>query len=336
MIGKRLIPIALLLSVLFSIMPFQAVLAVTESNNLYVAVIGKNVIFYSESVNIQIRSNISPNATVNFSDNEFFLVYSQNHPVNSSFSYIPPESYGKNTIQAVIGLFQSETWFWLQDIRNLSSISLPYSWVFENIRYVLLVNYTLQIQYGGTSLNIDWLSESESKLNQFTTTVYKNDFGLIYIPSIGKDAKNGQTDSWIMNTCFGVKLRINGTIEKVTTLKWNYKAFNGIIAWSLDTIRIKTSSGNLIYDYSDLSTRSLGCIYTLDKTLQKMDITLQKEFDIDPYIFSDGFESGNFASWTGQSSGNGGSAPTVQTTNVHHGTYNMNATISNAAASYSS
>jgi hypothetical protein len=43
-------------------------------------------------------------------------------------------------------------------------------------------------------------------------------------------------------------------------------------------------------------------------------------------LFSDGFESGNFSAWTGTSTNQGGQ-PTVQSTTKHHGSYAMQATL---------
>lgn len=277
-----------------------------------VAVVGRNVVFYGENVSISISSNASQVLVEIYASDES-LVYTGPTEANSTFTFQPPLIYGKFTLKASAGNNTCTTWFWLQNNENLYPFTVPYSWIYQGINYTLLGNYTLKATLNGQTLNADWLSEIFTKLKP-TATLYRNDYGLIYVGTYGKDISS---DNWLMNTFFGLKIRMNGTLASPTTLKWNFKAFNGEVLWRIAEMNI----GALVYSFSDMDSRSVGCSYTLDKTGLKMNVYLQTSFDVDPTIHQSGFETGDFSEWTGTS----GSGIYVQNnaTYVYSGSYSM-------------
>lgn len=302
---------------------FISVEAQVEATELSVEVVGRNVVFIGESVEIRNTCNVS---VVNFEiyspDN--MLVYSGVQSANSSFTFTPSMGYGLYTVKAYAGDTVAETWFWMQDTRNMAvapssfvtvwkGLTCSFSTVFEAGK---ISTYLLTVSFETASLTLDWLSEVFTKLKPIEVKVESNG-ECIHIKTYS--AKN-KIDSWIMNTWFGVKIRVNGTLEKSTTFKWNFKNVYGDVLWMLDGLRVQAESAGLVYDYSDLNQRSYGCHYTLDKTNMKLDVYLEPNFDVDPVIFQDGFESGDFSTWT-ETSITSGASLTVETTNPHHGSY---------------
>ncbi|MEM2367468.1 MAG: hypothetical protein QXQ50_04455 [Candidatus Bathyarchaeia archaeon] len=293
-----------------------------------VEISGRNVIFLGESVSINVAANVTPVHLMIYAPNEE-VVYDVWVEANSTAQFTPTEEvYGLYTVKASYGNFMAETWFWLQNLKGMAVAPSQSVWVWKGITYNLstvieagkISTYLLTASYEGKSFSVEWLSEVFTKLKP-TEVKLESNGECWHIETYS--AKN-KIDSWIMNTWFGVKIRVNGTLEKETTFKWNFKNVYGNILWQLDGIRLRTDSANLIFDYSDMASRSAGCTYTLDKTNMKLDVYLQQNFDIDPTIFQDGFESGDFSAWTGTVVSSGQTLE-VQTSIKHHGTYGMHA-----------
>jgi hypothetical protein len=310
-----------LISFLVSSLFYFPVKTQTVNGEVSVEIVGRNVIFYGESVNIKSICNLSEVLVEIYNPNDV-LVYRKYQTANTTFAYAPSQVYGKYTVKAYAGDAVAETWFWLQDTTNLNVFSAnEKSWSLKDINFKVyplleaekVTTYVLEAALNGETLRIEWLSEVFSKLKPTTVTVETNNAGLMRIKTYS--GKN-KIDSWIMDTFFGVKIRVNGTLEKATTFKWNLLQTESNILWSMESARIPCGKSNLIFDWSDMASRSVGCTYTLDKTASKLDVYLQTYFDVDPTIFSDGFESGDFSAWTSTSG-----TPTIVTSPVHHGTY---------------
>ena len=292
--------------------------AASDGTETLIKISGRNTIFSGENIRVNVTSN-SPQVHLTILNPNNLTIYSQNVAGNSSILIRISGIYGRYVVLVDSSTDRAETWFWLQNAESLTSFTLPYSWSFQGISYSIQTNYTLTASFEGKQFNVDWLSEIFTKLKP-TAILLKNDYGLI---SIRLDAKDITANNYLMNTCFGLEIRSNGTLSKDTTLKWNFKAFNGEVLWQLDSMVIRGTTANLRYDFSGLSKRSTGIAYTIDKTNLKLDVYLSTVFDVDPVIFTDGFESGNFNAWTGTSG-----TPTVQTTTVKTGTYSMQASLS--------
>jgi len=291
--------------------------------NVSVVVLGRNVIFMGESVQVRVDANVTPvNVQIFMSDGT--LAYDGWVEANSTFNFSPKSDvYGLYTVKAVYGEAAAETWFWVADLRGMAIAPSTSIWVWKgvtcNLTTVLeagkISTYLLTASFEGRSFAVEWLSEVFTKLKPTEVGVWSN----CEVWHIKTYSVKNKIDSWIMNTYFGVKIRVNGTLEKATAFKWNFKNVYGNILWQLEGFRLPCESANLIFDYSDMASRSVGCTYTLDKTNMKLDVYLQPSFDIDPTIFQDGFESGDFSAWTGTSV-SGGTA-TVVSTPTHHGSY---------------
>mgnify|MGYP001609455999 FL=1 len=327
---KKTIIFCLLTSLLLSLFLDLIPIAVAANMSYYTTsakIIGRNVLFLGENVSIQTRSSSSivQLSILNPLGKE---VYSASIFGNSTTSFKPTEVYGKYTIKAMVEGNTVETWFWFQDATNLTPASSTSLWNFQDVNYSLsevsvsgkISTYNLHVVYEDKSFDVEWLSEVFTKLKPTTVTVQRNVAGLLKISTYS--AKN-QIDSWIMNTYFGVKIRVNGTLESVTSFKWNFKSLDSTeILWRLNSFMLKGSQANLVYDYADMTgDASIGVSCALDKTNLKLDTILQKTFDLDPVIFEDGFESGNFSEWTATVG-----SPSVVSTWSHHGTYSAQVT----------
>jgi len=297
---------------------------------LTVEVVGRNVVFKGENVSIRNVSNASEVLLQIYASDDS-LVYNGSVTANSTLVFSPPEIYGLFTVKAFVANASAETWFWLQNLQGMSVAPSTSLWVWKGVNCNLstvveagkISTYLLTVSFENASLSLDWLSEVFTKLKP--TTVLMESNGECW--HIKTYSDKNKVDSWIMNTWFGVKIRVNGTLQAAKTFKWNFKNVYGNILWMLDGARIPAGSANLVYDWSDMAKSSVGCSYTVDKTGMKLDVTLQSNFDVDPTIFSDGFEGGDFGidpntgyAWTGTSYGNGGTISVV-TSPVHHGTY---------------
>ncbi|MEM3536626.1 MAG: hypothetical protein QXF44_02495 [Candidatus Bathyarchaeia archaeon] len=297
-----------------------------EVDYVYVSVeiSGRNVIFLGETVSINVAANVTPVHLMIYAPNEE-VVYDVWVEANSTTQFTPSwDVYGLYTVKALCGDVTTETWFWMQNLKGMAVAPSQSVWVWKGVTYNLstvfeagkISTYLLTASYEGKSFSVEWLSEVFTKLKP-TEVKLESNGECWHIKTYS--AKN-KIDSWIMNTWFGVKIRVNGTLEKETTFKWNFKNVYDNILWQLDGIRLRADSANLIFDYSDMASRSVGCTYTLDKTNMKLDVYLQPNFDIDPTIFQDGFESGDFSAWDYTA----GEPEVVNTTN-HHGAYCLKA-----------
>ena len=213
----------------------------------------------------------------------------------------------------------STSWFWLQRTDELKSITMPYLWNWQGINYTLLPDFTLRVEADDGCFQIDWMSEIQAKFKP-TFSVYRNDY-LTLIRTTGKDI---DAHHWLMSQHRGLKIRINGSLAKETTLKWNFKNFNGVeVVWASNSFRM----GSLVYDWGDFDRT--GVSYEVDKTALKMNVYLSQAFDIDPYVFEDGFESG-YTTWTGTTVDTD-STLQIDTGTVHHGV-NASQSITEAVA----
>jgi hypothetical protein len=297
----------------------------TDSYTLNVEVVGRNVLFVNEQVSLKTSSNASQ-VLVQIFDRLNTTQYSKYVAGNSTFAWLPPVVYGLFTVKASVGEQVCATWFWLQDTRGFSVAPSTSIWGWQGLTCNLATavsagkvsTYNFQVARENGMFETEWLSEVFSNLKPTEYSVEANAAGCVHIKTYS--AKN-QIDSWVMNTWFGVKIRVNGTLEKPTTFKWALKAVSGNVLWQVGGLRVPTGSGNLVYDWSDMDSRSTGVSYVLDKMGLKLDVYLQSSFDLDPTIFSDGFESGDFNAWTETGVTVSKCTLTVQSTTKHHGTY---------------
>lgn len=323
--GKKLFSLFLIVLVACSFAPLLQgdVTGVNgDSYFLAVEVSGRNVLFAGESVSLVVQSNASQVAVEIF-DSGNVSRYLEFVRANSSVEWVPPLVYGLFTVRASVGGQVCSTWFWLQDTRSFSLAPSVSNWGFAGLDCSLTTvtaaskvsTYSFQASKANAVFETEWLSEVFAKLKPTEYSVDTNNAGCIHIKTYSDKNK---IDSWVMNTWFGVKIRVNGTLEKPTAFKWALKAVSGEVLWQLGGLRIPTGNGNLVYDWSDMDSRSTGVSYVLDKTGLKLDVTLETEFDLDPTIFEDGFESGDFSAWTSTYTTSGETCA-VSTDTAHHG-----------------
>jgi len=315
--GKRILSLVLCALLVLTVFPsfnFEvAVNAQSQINDTYVSVdvsADKSYYFLNEICNITILSNSSDPIQLSIFNPSGTTVYQKDVNPNTTINYSFSESHEYGLYLVKCDSFT--TWFWLQKTEKTEEVVLPYSWNWKGIDYVLTENFELQVKSKNGFFTTEWLSEINTKLKP-TNRVFVNEH-LLLIESEGKDVS---MQSWLMCQYQGLKIRLNGTLAKDTTLKWDLKEFgeSDKIAWGLNSLR----TGNLVYDWSDFD--KTGVSYNIDKTSLKTNVYLSTSFDVDPVIFEDGFESGDFSAWTGTSVVGTGSTNAVISTNPYSGTY---------------
>jgi len=281
---------------------------------LSVSVVGRNVIFFGESISIK-NIIVDHNALIDIYASDGSQVDSQIVTANSTISFQPPEVYGLFTVRCRTSYNTGETWFWLQDISNLKSLALPHMWTWQNIEFTLDANYVVRACLNGKQLSVSWL-QSLIALNP--KVAVSNNLSSIRV-HLTKGANT--LDYWMLNTYFGLTFRIQGSLPAPTTINVPI-SFIGSSSWKGNAVYVKTTSSNLIYSWDDILTRSTGVTFNLaDKRNSKLSVTLQSVFDIEDPIFSDGFESNSFNAWGGTDG-----TTAIVTTPVHSGTYAAKAT----------
>lgn len=320
----------LLLSFALAFVPSAKCAPVNGSSPLIVEItLNREYYLRGESAQITIHADTNITMTLKIFDPVDTIVFWKDITTDENGTHIEtfPISdsalYGRYTLKALLNSSTITTWFWVQKVDGLVPVNTPYLWTWKGVDYTLDNDYILHAEGFDGKLSLDWLSEIFVKLKP-TVTVYRNEY-LVLIRTVGKDIS---ADHWLMNQYKGLKIRINGTLAKDTTLKWDFKNLADTeVVWRVN----RFSVGHLTYDWSDYD--KTGVTYSMDKTNLKMDVFLSTSFDIDPYVFEDGFESGDFSAWDSTRSDNGGSI-SVSSDYAHHGTYSEKVVLANQASSY--
>ncbi len=87
----------------------------------------------------------------------------------------------------------------------------------------------------------------------------------------------------------GVELVVNGSVERAGAFDFQV---SGVGERCVDSF----VSGCLVFDWSDVVSSGLCASWSAEANV--LSVEVNKFFLIDPYLFSDGFESGDFSSWT--------------------------------------
>jgi hypothetical protein len=239
------------------------------------------------------------------------VIYDEVRSSNMSFTVPTSAYYGTYTIASIAGSSVSETEVTVLDIQNWLPASFPYMRSWQNVNYVFCANGSvIATNNAGDNLNVD-LSMIRNLISTYglNAQVYYNSMN--FRVRLSKDSITVDlTFSFIHAGC---KFTINGTLDKPRDFTFSVANPQKLKHTLSDIIR----SGNLVFDWGDIS--KAGQAFSYNNGV--LTISVPRTFSLDPTIFSDGFESGDFSAWT-SSTIRSGDNMTVESNNPHHGTYN--------------
>ena len=232
-------------------------------------------------------------------------IYNQNHLANTTQPFTIPlnAEYGTYTIEARVPEQLTTTWFTVLDVTGWSLASFPFIREHKGLTYTFYRNWT--IKANDFTLNLGKLGDLVDSFDLDVTALTNSMNFLVRL-------QKGSVFALDMSFSFmhrGLKIAFNGTLDQARDFTFNFP--------SNYVQRLKTLSRNhIVFDYSDIKGA-----FTYDNVNKELTLHFPQSFDtkqFDPYLFEDGFESGDFTAWTGT-----GGTPTISEDPVHHGTYSM-------------
>lgn len=261
---------------------------------------------HNEQFNVTVYSNASIVEVQFWLNGNMVNSYSQNANTTQTINVLPVYPTGDYTIRAVVNGFQSETWISLLNVENWTLETFPYNRNHKNVEYSFFGNGTLKAELNGETLSLDLsLLRNLVEIYDLDVSCFSNSMN--FLVRFSKGAINVDLNFAFIYS--GVKFIINGTLDQPRTFTFELENPS---KWKrrFDTLR----SGNLVFDFSDFKKASQA--FTYENGV--LSVNVPQSFSLDPTIFSDGFESGDFSEWTGTTG-----SPTVTSTNPHHGSYEM-------------
>lgn len=267
-----------------------------------------------ETITVYGRSNSSISLTLNvfwnwksFSDN--VLVYNNTKSANATWT-LPTANSNVGYYKLVLtGANQTVTiWRTLVHFKSYLVDSLPFNYEWQG------VNYTLEGRTFTASMGNDALNLTYPKIPvSYSVSFLRNNMTfLIRLSGSG----------WAVDICYmalysGLKWAINGTLSDPQTFEFQCtnnplgKWVKGLDQWK--------STNMLTFDWSDI--RRAVQAFSWNNQTNTLSVTIPSNFSIDPSIFSDGFESGDFTAWTSESESGVGVTNAVAANSVHHGSW---------------
>lgn len=237
-----------------------------------------------------------------FTDN--ILIYQNTKTANATWT-LPTANVNVGYYKFVLSDGNQTVTIWrtLIHAKDYSSTTLPFNYSWQNVNYTL-EGRTLTAQ----SFN-DILTLTYPKIPfQYSVNFLVNNMTFL----IRLSGSGWAVDIVYMALYMGLKWTINGTLDNPVTFDFQCST-NPLSQWKTRLNQWKSMS-MLTFDWEDLA--KLGQAFTWNQTINTLTVTIPSTFSIDPYIFSDGFESGNFGAWTGTAG-----TPSIVTSPVNSGTY---------------
>jgi len=278
-----------------------------DVNHFHASVkVGKSFYFAGQNASLIVTSNSSAyQYQLVVTNPSSSVVLNQTVTPNATVQYTVPAVYGLYTVTCN----GTAAWFWAQDVSNLTSLSLPYTFSWKNVNYTLSIGYILTASASdGGSITVDWLTTLFGYLPSRTVVVTSNPSAIRLRVTSGSSV----VDVWYFKQFRGLVFRANGTISAAVTLVWNITGVNP--KWRANTM---SSGGSLTYDWGDLSSQSYSFIVL--RTSSQIYVNVPTSFDFYDQLFSDGFETGDFSAWTGSVT----ATSTISSTIVYNGLYSM-------------
>jgi len=273
-----------------------------------------------DSLNIQVTTNASNYLLQIYLPNSK-LWLSQSYPANTTQTFTIPSNapYGTYTVKAIAGNSTATTWFTILDVSDWKPTVFPYSRKHKNVEYTFYSNGTFRAEgsNGNFTLNFGSLVKLAKTHGLTVSATYNSMNFRARFYKAGTDIDINMVFSFIWKGC---KFIVHGTIDREREFSFNLSRYKGELKSFVDCVR----SGNLVFDWSDL--RKAKHKFEYDKETKVLTVSVPTSFNLDPYIFEDGFESGDFSAWDGTGTSSADSEITVQSNVVHTGSYAANAT----------
>jgi len=245
------------------------------------------------------------------------LIYNKTRTTNLTFTIPSSAEYGTYTIKSLVGSAEATTWVTVLDISDWKPTVFPYTVKHKGVSYTFYSNGTFRAEGSNGNLTLNFNSLVKlAKTHDLKVSATYNDMNFrVRFYNTGTDIDINMVFSFIWKGC---KFIIHGTIDKERQFTFNLSRHGGFLKRFVDGVR----SGNLVFDWSDL--RRAKHRFEYDKETKVLTVDVPKSFNLDPYIFEDGFESGDFSAWDGTEA-----TGTLEITSspVYQGSYACKATI---------
>lgn len=238
-------------------------------------------------------------------ENEIFnkIVYPNNSQI---FTIQSNAKYGTYRVIGMYGYTRIETWFSVISIEDLEPVTFPYKRTFKNMNISFYrKDWTFKVESVESTFNVT--------LNEFKKLAEIYDFNVVarandnfFIVRMSRD--NIVNDISFMFYHKGIKWSMNGTLDQPR--QFEITVNSTVIKRFRDEIRLE----NLRMDMTDLRKSGISFSYNKGKLI----IDCKKSYYIDPIIFIDGFETGDFSEFDSIQG-----SPTIVTSPVYTGTYAM-------------
>lgn len=271
-------------------------------------------VLHGDTLTVSVAGNFSVCEIQFWNDGNLFGSVSQNVNSSRDFTIFDSYPYGEYIVKAVVGDSVVSCFLTVLDISGWEPVSFPFERTHKNVDYTFFINGTLFASQDGEVLSID-LSMIRTLINLYDLDVSASVNSMNFRIHL---SKAGVLD---LNIIFsfvhvGCKFIVYGELDQDRQFVFNIgnpERLRNLV----DCVK----QGNLVFDFSDL--RKASNVFSYNNGV--LVLSLPKTFSFDPVIFSDGFESGDFSEWSGAASS--GTAPSVETDNPHHGTYNAQASM---------
>jgi len=269
-----------------------------------------------ETAQILVRSNASTTVTLEVWNPDDVLLTSQQVTTDENGRYlwnvtVPLNAvYGTYTVKGYVGEAVSETWVTVVENENWVTPTFPWTKQHKGVTYTIYANRTFHAKStsGELSFSVPEIPDKVDVSAQVNSMAFKATFTFRIL---------GQTatiDWYFVFIHSGCKMVFTGSLPKPSTFTFKFYSPKQIKKY-LDRL----SDGYLTFDWSDL--RKAGEYFTYNHETHELTVSVPAQFRLDPTIFEDGFESGDFSAWTGTNTTLDYGYATVETTNPHHGTY---------------
>lgn len=312
---NKLLLTILLSLLLFSILNFPSVKA--ESQNYYVNISPlEDYYVKGETVNIHVTTNSSTfQLQLYLPSGKIWL--NQSYPANTTQKFNIPSNapYGTYTVKAVVKNSIATAWFSLLDISNWNPTIFPYSREHKEVNYTFYSDGTFRVvsKSGNFTLNFGMLKKLAKEYGLTVSATYNSMNFRVRFYKAGTDINVNLVWSFIWKGC---KFIASGTIDKSRLFTMNVSNYIGTFKNLVHKLKV----GNLVFDWTDLVRNKH--VFSYDKETKILTVNVPKNFTLDPYIFEDGFESGDFSAWTGTYESNSTEGDlSVQTSIKHSGSY---------------
>jgi len=316
---KRKLKILIFLTLtIFLLLPPTKVQA--QPTNKYLNIEGlKNLYLRGDQINFTVYTNADQfNLQIYLPSGELWL--NKTYEANSTLNFQIPNNapFGFYKVKASTNWATTTKYFTLLDTSNWEPVTFPYTVNHKGVTYTFYSNGTFTAEGQDGSLKLDFSTLVKLiKLLDLTVTARKNSMCLKI--TLTKTSLNLKVDLIWAFVYKGCKFAIRGTIDRPRTLVWKMSKFA-----NLKRLATGIRLGHLVFDWSDILSAGYSCRY--NKILNALEISVGKTFVLDPYIFEDGFESGDFSAWDGTFVTSNDTLEVIST-DSYEGSYCMNCSV---------